>query len=508
VASLIQKTNIMKAKIYLTTILLAFATYLFAQEAKIEVVGDADEYVRVHSTPQTGGLAGIELLIGNSGGILSGDWRIINDQGTMRFVSTNDNFSTLGSPRMTLQRFGDVGIGITNPESTLHIGSGGEASNTDDGYLIIGDKGGFNLVFDNNELNSRNNGIASSLYLQRHGGHLFVGSAGGNSYLSHGGGSTYTGFNGGNTYLSYGGGNVSIGNAPIITKLNVVDDGYQFHLRNAQDGINDWYIGASSAAWAAGDNQLLFSPSNSSTAAILRLKDVTDNNGTDAPVVIASSGGSRLLMDGNEIDANSPLFINHNTNENTYINPTGGKVAVGSTSPWGMLHVELPGNSGECLSLESPQCSWSITPSTVGTNENLFFRPSTEPFAIAGISSVNGAWLAFSDRRFKENIEYLPSIIDKVNQLGLYSYTIKSDENKTPNIGVIAQEVQEYFPELVSHLEDRLAVNYGQLSVVALKAIQELSDENDELKSKVQHQQEELQQLQLKVDQLIQLHQK
>lgn len=47
---------------------------------------------------------------------------------------------------------------------------------------------------------------------------------------------------------------------------------------------------------------------------------------------------------------------------------------------------------------------------------------------------------------------------------------IKDDK---PSIGVIAQELQELYPELVTDSE-YLSVNYAQLTAVIIKAIQEL----------------------------------
>ena len=335
--------------------------------------------------------SGIELLLGNSGGVASGDWRIANIAGTLRLVSTNDNFATNGTNRFSFTRLGKMGIGVDEPESSLHIYSGEEASLTDDGYIIIGDKDAHNMVIDQNEINTRNNGTNTSLYLQRHGGNIYTGSNGGNIFLSHGGGNTYTGYNGGNTYLDYGGGNtytgynggntyladgggkVSSGGSPLNAQFNISDDDFQVYVRNDEDDTNDWYIGASNESWAVGDDYLVFSPTSSSTASVLRLNTTTDNNGTTAPVAIASSGGHELLLDGNEIDANSALYINHNTNENTYINPTGGRVAVGNSSPWGMLHAKRSGSS-PCFGRRISDNNMGNQSSYSGKRQSHFFQ--------------------------------------------------------------------------------------------------------------------------------------
>lgn len=495
------------------TLLLAFvlmsAIYSVAQTPKLEVQGDGNEIARIHSTPNNGTSSGIELLLG-SGGIGNADWRVVNVGGRLEFNTSYNNFSISSLKRMTINHYGYLGLGTDDPETTLHIATGAEASNSGDGYLLIGEKAGFNIVMDNNEINSRNNGVQSGLHLQREGGHLYMGANGGNtyanhggghlysggnggnSYLSHGGGNTFTGFYGGNTYLSYGGGDVGINTGTLHAKLNIESSDYQIYVRNEEGGVNDWFIGASHDGWAVGDDLLVFSPTSASADAAFRLRDVADNDGNVAPVEIVD-GSQKILMDGNEIDANSPLYINHNSDENTYINPTGGQVAIGSSSPWGRLHVEIDNNSDEALTLESNHGEWSITPSTTHTNSNLFFKPVSEQFAISGISSVDGAYLTFSDKRMKENIQGLQDVMEKVESMNFYSYSLKNSESNKQTIGLIAQELKEVFPEFVDHGDnDFLAVKYGQLSVVALKAIQELNDENRELKRMLKDQSDRL----------------
>jgi hypothetical protein len=73
----------------------------------------------------------------------------------------------------------NVGIATTSPQSRLHIGAGGDASlSSPSGYLILGNVGLTNMVFDDNEILARNNGAASTLYLNIDGGNIILGSAG------------------------------------------------------------------------------------------------------------------------------------------------------------------------------------------------------------------------------------------------------------------------------------------------------------------------------------------
>ena len=89
-----------------------------------------------------------------------------------------------------------------------------------------------------------------------------------------------------------------------------------------------------------------------------------------------------------------------------------------------------------------------------------------------------------SDARLKTGITSTGSVLGKMMGLKIRDFIVKSSGEKTT--GVIAQEVQEIMPELVSVGEDGyltvLQVNNWKL----IKAIQELKAENDSLKSRIE----------------------
>ncbi len=63
-----------------------------------------------------------------------------------------------------------------------------------------------------------------------------------------------------------------------------------------------------------------------------------DNTGTSAALKV-QSGSQIMLIDGNEIDANSGLFLQNNTSANTIISNGGGNVGIGTNAPTEKLHV-------------------------------------------------------------------------------------------------------------------------------------------------------------------------
>jgi hypothetical protein len=100
-----------------------------------------------------------------------------------------------------------------------------------------------------------------------------------------------------------------------------------------------------------------------------------------------------------------------------------------------------------------------------------------------------------SDERLKENIVPLQGALDKVNNLTGVTFDWKDltdEERKTihshegSDIGVIAQEVQAQYPELVQQREHGyLAVDYQKLTAVLIEAVKELSQKVTDLESKV-----------------------
>ena len=87
---------------------------------------------------------------------------------------------------------------------------------------------------------------------------------------------------------------------------------------------------------------------------------------------------------------------------------------------------------------------------------------------------------AYSDERIKEDIHTIEYAVDRVRALRGVYYNRK--DTGAPGVGVIAQEMQRVFPEVVHENEDgMLSVAYGNLVGVLIEAIKELADRVEEL---------------------------
>ncbi|MNQ70153.1 hypothetical protein D3C85_847800 [compost metagenome] len=106
--------------------------------------------------------------------------------------------------------------------------------------------------------------------------------------------------------------------------------------------------------------------------------------------------------------------------------------------------------------------------------------------AITGASlTVTGDVTAFSDARVKENIRPIANVIDRIQKSRGIVYD-RIDTKQKNNIGFIAQELEENFPELVLTREDGTkAVKYQNAVAVLFEAIKEQQIQIDNLIQKL-----------------------
>jgi hypothetical protein len=115
---------------------------------------------------------------------------------------------------------------------------------------------------------------------------------------------------------------------------------------------------------------------------------------------------------------------------------------------------------------------------------------------IAGNLSIN------SDARLKANIISLGSTLAKLLQIDGKTYTMKKDENKKQKIGVLAQDIEKVFPELVSESNGVKSVNYQGLVPVLINALKEQDSKMNEQETKLNKQQAEIDRLKTQEERL------
>ena len=128
---------------------------------------------------------------------------------------------------------------------------------------------------------------------------------------------------------------------------------------------------------------------------------------------------------------------------------------------------------------------------TITTGMTNFANQSLNTTSSVNFASVtaSGNITAYSDERLKENIVQIDDALNIVKQLRGVYYTRKDYVDNARNAGVIAQEVEEHFPEVVhTHSDEKQtkSVSYGNIVALLIEAIKEQQQEIEELKRKVQ----------------------
>ena len=123
--------------------------------------------------------------------------------------------------------------------------------------------------------------------------------------------------------------------------------------------------------------------------------------------------------------------------------------------------------------------TWAVDATPLNTASKIVARDANGDFTARIISATD--FNSTSDRKFKENIESINSPLDILNNIQGVSFNWKA--NQKESFGIIAQDLQEVLPQLVSENEVGLTVSYIPLISILIEAIKQQQKQIDELKS-------------------------
>jgi len=167
-------------------------------------------------------------------------------------------------------------------------------------------------------------------------------------------------------------------------------------------------------------------------------------------------------------------------NGETISNATNGTIDVTASTTTMSGDLTVTGNdlhfgNGETISNASDG-TVTITSGTVAISSNA---------TIGNDLTVSGDVVVSSDARLKANIVSLGSTLSRLLLIDGKTYTMKKDGKQ--KIGVLAQDIKEVFPELVSEdANEMLAVNYQGLVPVLINSLKEQDDKISRLENLVE----------------------
>jgi hypothetical protein len=241
---------------------------------------------------------------------------------------------------------------------------------------------------------------------------------------------------------------------------------------------------------------------NSSTNSRTRLDiALTKNNFVDANVMtLLSSGNVGIGTSSPRATLNVTNDISNNSEGNTIPNAYGGNATttlvlghgVTGLTPnyWGLnLGTLYNGKSYLQGSHTNGSSFYDILLNPNGGNVGIGTSSPVAKLDIVGNVNANditandiiaNAFIISSDKRFKKDIKPIASSLDNILKLRGTSYKFRIDEFEDKNFssnlqyGFIAQELKEIFPHLVNTDKDGfLSVNYTAITPVLVEAIKE-----------------------------------
>jgi hypothetical protein len=218
-----------------------------------------------------------------------------------------------------------------------------------------------------------------------------------------------------------------------------------------------------------------------------------------AGVTSVGTSGQPLLSGGASAPSFGTLSVAAGgTGQTSY---TDGQLLIGNTTGNTLAKATLTGTANQVVVTNGNGTITLSTPQSIGTASSVQFGSFGVGTAASGttgeIRATNNVTAYYSsDIRLKSNIQDIPNALDKVLHIG--GKTFDWSDNyiaehggedgyfvQKSDFGVIAQDVQEVFPQAVRTRDDgTLAVDYAKLSALAFAAIAELKARIEQLASK------------------------
>jgi hypothetical protein len=236
---------------------------------------------------------------------------------------------------------------------------------------------------------------------------------------------------------------------------------------------------------SGGDSPLSY---NNNQAGGIEIADYTTASGSRAFAVgndnLASGSSSTAMGRGTIASGDDSTALGANTEASGERSTSlGYKTTASDRSSLVVGQYNLLGST---VTNSATQFSLDNTAFVIGNGVNLDNRSDALTVLFDGTTTIAGDLNLNSDARLKANIISLGSTLAKLLQIDGKTYTMKKDENKKQKIGVLAQDIEKVFPELVSESNGVKSVNYQGLVPVLINALKEQDNKMNEQEARIE----------------------
>jgi hypothetical protein len=451
----------------------------------VEVIGDATNFtIRIHTpTTSSSGVINREFIyVQNSSGYSPG-WRVL-----LSNYNYNDYAPTLTGGGAS----GTWGINITGNAATVggYAVSTGVGANT----VVVREASGYIFAnYINSNVSEAENPAINTFFVSNGDGYLrkatvaHVRSALGESdtlatvmsrgstsstYLSLSGGGLFSGSNN-VKFRNEKGSGVYLGSTNNAQLQAYSEDGgaafMSFHRVNAYavnmglDPDNVFRIGG----WSASADRLVL--------------DMSGNLSVPGLMSNAQSytGGWFRNNTNNTGLYNENTTMHWSSKDNGYWDAssttTVSSIRFFTGSHIGTLRGYIFANSSGELGFLDSAANWILR--CVGTSNTY----------LTGTFTASGDVVAYSDARIKTNVQTIDNALDKVISMRGVTYNRTDVDDTSEKVGVIAQEIQEVLPQVVTKDDaGMLGVSYGNLAGVFIEAFKEQQRQIEDLKKQIE----------------------